>query len=341
MKKKILVTGGIGFIGSHTVIKLLERNYEIIVVDNLSNSDFEVKSRIRSLIGKDFEFVKGDIRDRYLLRSIFKEKIVEHVIHFAGLKAVGDSEKYPLDYYSNNVIGSLTLFQEMQKANIKSIIFSSSASVYGNSKYKKCPETAPLKPISVYAKTKLIVEEILKNLHASDPEWKVINLRYFNPIGAHCSGQIGEAPKDIPKNLLPYITNVALDPSKKLLIFGDDYDTPDGTGKRDYIHVEDLAEGHLVSLEKLIKEKSICTDINLGTGQPYSVLEIVKTFERISGKVIPYEITDRRKGDISEICADTSYAYKFLNWKAKYDLDKMCEDAWRWSKKNPNYFLKK
>lgn len=339
LKKKVLITGGFGFVGSHTAVKLLEKNYDILILDNLSNSDFEVKNRIKSIVNKNFQFIKGDIRDQDLLRSIFKQNSIENVLHFAGLKAAGESEEKPLNYYDNNVSGSLILFQEMHAANVKSIIFSSSASIYGNSKLKRCSEDSPLKPVSVYGKTKLIIEDILKKLYASDSEWKVINLRYFNPIGAHPTGLIGEDPRDKPTNLLPLITEVALDESKQLLIFGDDYETSDGTGKRDYIHVEDLAIGHLAALDKLTKEKCICTDINLGTGKTYTVKEVIRTFEKISGRKIKYKITDRRKGDISEICADPSYANKFLKWQCKYDLDRMCLDAWRWKKMNPNGYL--
>jgi UDP-glucose 4-epimerase len=339
LKKKVLVTGGFGFVGSHTTVKLLEKNHEVIILDNLSNSDYEVNNRIKCLVNKEFQFIKGDVRDKDLLEKIFKQNPIDIVIHFAGLKAAGESEENPLNYYDNNVSGSLTLFKEMQAANIKSIIFSSSASIYGNSKFIKCSEDSPLEPLSVYGKTKLIIEEILKKLHASDSEWKVINLRYFNPIGAHPTGLIGEDPKEIPTNLLPFITDVAFDGNKQLLIFGDNYQTSDGTGKRDYIHVEDLALGHLAALEKLFYEKSICTDINLGTGKAYSVMEVIRTFERISGRKIPYKVTDRRKGDISEICADPSYAKTFLKWQAKYDLDKMCLDAWRWKKNNPNGYV--
>ena len=336
MKKKILVTGGLGFIGSHTSLKLLENNYEIIVLDNLSNSEIEVRSRISQLAKKDFDFVEGDIRDRNLLKNLFKKNIIDCVIHFAGLKAAGESEKYPLDYYDNNVVGSLVLLQEMKLANIKSIIFSSSASVYGNSPITKCKEETQLKPISVYGKTKLTIEDILKNLYKSEPEWKIINLRYFNPIGAHFTGIIGEDSRDTPTNLIPFITEVALGKKDQLLVFGDDYKTSDGTGKRDYIHIDDLARGHLFALEKLKKEVNICADINLGTGKSYSVIEVIKAFERASGKKIPYKITGRREGDIDEICADPTYASNFINWEAKYDLDKMCADVWKWKSMNPS-----
>ena len=336
MKKKILVTGGLGFIGSHTSLKLLQNNYEIIVLDNLSNSKIEVKSRISQLAKKDFQFVEGDIRDRNVLKNIFKKNIIDCVIHFAGLKAAGESEKYPLYYYDNNVIGSLVLFQEMKLANIKSIIFSSSAAVYGNTPNIKCKEETQLNPISVYGKTKLIIEDILKNLYKSQPEWKIINLRYFNPIGAHPAGIIGEDTNDKPTNLIPFITDVALGEKDYLLVFGNDYNTSDGTGKRDYIHIDDLARGHLDALEKLNNEINVCTDINLGTGKSYSVLEVINAFEKASGKTIPYKIIGRREGDIDEICADPTYASTFLNWEAKFDLDRMCSDIWKWKNMNPN-----
>ena len=336
MNKKILITGGLGFIGSHTCLKLLENNYEIVVLDNLSNSKVQVRSRISELAKKDFDFVEGDIRDRDLLNNLFKKNTIDCVIHFAGLKAAGESEKYPLEYYDNNVIGSLVLFQEMKLANIKSIIFSSSASVYGNSSSIKCTEETDLNPVSVYGKTKLIIEDILKNLYRSQSKWKIINLRYFNPIGAHNSGIIGEDSKSNPTNLIPFITEVALGKKDQLLVFGNDYNTPDGTGRRDYIHIDDLARGHLFALEKLNKENNICTDINLGTGKAYSVIEVVNAFERASGKKIPYKIIGRREGDIDEICADPTYAANIINWKAKFDLDRMCSDVWKWKNMNPN-----
>jgi len=336
LKKKILVTGGLGFIGSHTSLKLLENNYEIIILDNLSNSKIEVINRIKNLAKKEFEFIKGDVRDRSLLRKLFKKYVIDSVIHFAGLKAAGESEKYPLDYYENNVIGSLVLFQEMKIANIKSIIFSSSASVYGNALTIKCEEETKLNPISVYGKTKLIIEDILRDLYKSQPDWQIINLRYFNPIGAHSTGLIGEDSKESPTNLIPFITEVALGKRDQLFVFGNDYDTPDGTGKRDYIHIDDLARGHLFALEKLNKKNNICTNINLGTGKSYSVIDVIKAFEKASGKKIPYKIIERREGDIDEICADPTYASNFLGWEAKFDLNRMCSDVWRWKNMNPN-----
>ena len=328
MKKKILVTGGLGFIGSHTSLKLLQKDYEIIILDNLSNSKIEVKNVISSLTNKDFEFIEGDIRNKNLLRKIFEKNHIDFVIHFAGLKSVINSGKLPLEYYENNVLGSLILFQEMKFAGIKSLVFSSSASVYGNSKLKKCSENAPLDPVSVYGKTKLIIENILKDLYSSDSSWKIINLRYFNPIGAHPSGLLCEDPNLEATNLIPLITKVAQGKSEELLIFGGDYNTSDGTGKRDYIHVEDLANGHIAALEKMQLQTSLCIDVNLGTGVSYSVLDVIKTFEKVSKRKIPYRITNRREGDIDELCADPEYANNILNWRAQYDLEKMCLDSW-------------
>ena len=328
MKKKILVTGGLGFIGSHTSLKLLQKDYEIIILDNLSNSKIEVKNVISSLTNKDFEFIEGDIRNKNLLRKIFEKNHIDFVIHFAGLKSVINSGKLPLEYYENNVLGSLILFQEMKFAGIKSLVFSSSASVYGNSKLKKCSENAPLDPVSVYGKTKLIIENILKDLYSSDSSWKIINLRYFNPIGAHPSGLLCEDPNLEATNLIPLITKVAQGKSEELLIYGGDYNTSDGTGKRDYIHVEDLANGHIAALEKMQLQTSLCIDVNLGTGISYSVLDVIKTFEKVSKRKIPYRITNRREGDIDELCADPEYAHNILNWRAQYDLEKMCLDSW-------------
>ena len=328
LKKKILVTGGLGFIGSHTSLKLLQKDYEIIILDNLSNSKIEVKNVISSLTNKDFEFIEGDIRNKNLLRKIFEKNHIDFVIHFAGLKSVINSGKLPLEYYENNVLGSLILFQEMKFAGIKSLVFSSSASVYGNSKLKKCSENAPLDPVSVYGKTKLIIENILKDLYSSDSSWKIINLRYFNPIGAHPSGLLCEDPNLEATNLIPLINKVAQGNSEELLVFGGDYNTSDGTGKRDYIHVEDLANGHIAALEKMQLETNLCVDVNLGTGTSYSVLDVIKTFEKVSKRKIPYRITNRRQGDLEELCADPEYAKNFLNWRAQYDLEKMCLDSW-------------
>ena len=336
--KKILVTGGTGFIGSHTTIKLLEANFDIVIIDNLSNSSNKIIDKIKYLSKKDFSFIKGDIRDKNILKKIFIENKIDSVIHFAGLKAAGESEQYPIKYYENNVLGSINLFKEMSLAGVNSIVFSSSATVYGEPKNSKCDENCNLSPVNVYGKTKLTIENILKDIKKSEPLWKIVNLRYFNPIGAHPSGMIGEDPKGEPNNLLPYITQVAVGRRDKLLIFGNDYDTKDGTGKRDYIHVQDLADGHLAALQKLMKEDECILDINLGTGISYSVLEIIRAFEKASGKKIPYAFTKRRPGDIAELCADPSLAKDQLGWKANKNIEQMCEDSWRWQVQNPYGF---
>jgi len=339
MKKSILITGGTGYIGSHTSLKLLDADYEIIILDNLSNSSLEVQTRIKKIAKKEFKFINGDIRDKNILKRIFQDNNISSVIHFAGLKAVADSEIYPLEYYENNVIGSLNLFKEMASANIKSLVFSSSATVYGKPKTPICKENNPLNPVNVYGKTKLIIEDTLRDIKKADPEWKIINLRYFNPVGAHPSGMIGEDPKGSPNNLMPFISQVAIGKRKKLLVFGDDYNTFDGTGRRDYIHVEDVASAHVSALEKIFEGDVLHMDINLGTGKSYSVLEVIKTFESVSLQKIPYEITKRRHGDIAEFYADPTLAKNILNWKAKFDLKRMCEDTWNWQSKNPLGFI--
>ena len=336
MKKSILITGGMGYIGSHTSLKLIDAGYDLILLDNLSNSSLEVKTRISKLTDKEFKYINGDIRDGNILKKIFKEYNVCSVIHFAGLKAVGDSEKYPLEYYENNVLGSINLFKEMSLANIKSLVFSSSATVYGNPRVPFCKEDTPLKPVNVYGKTKLIIEDILRDLKKSDPNWRIINLRYFNPVGAHPSGMIGEDPKGKPNNLMPFISQIAIGRRSKLSVFGGDYNTSDGTGRRDYIHIEDLASAHLAALEKLFKGDDILhMNINLGTGKSYSVMEVIRAFESISSKNIPFEITKRRSGDIAEIYADPTLAKNQLKWTAKYGLEQMCLDTWNWQSKNP------
>ena len=284
LKPKILVTGGAGYIGSHTVIKLLEKGYEVLVLDNLSNSKLEILDRIFSLTGKKVDFVRGDIKNRKIIKNILKKNLINLVIHFAGLKAVEDSEKFTLKYYENNVLGSLILFQEMKLYGVKKIIFSSSATVYGEHKKKKYNEETPLNPINVYGRTKLIIENILKDIQKSDKSWNIAILRYFNPIGAHPSGLIGENYEDKPNNLLPYISQVAVGLREKLLVFGNDYPTEDGTGKRDYIHVEDLSSAHLKALNYILNNKSSILTLNLGTGKSYSVLEMIKAYEEVSGK---------------------------------------------------------
>lgn len=331
--KKILVTGGAGYIGSHTVVQLLNSGKEVVVLDNLSNSSRGVIARIEGLTGKKVDFIEGDIRDRSVLKNVFDQHSYESVIHFAGLKAVGESEALPLKYFDNNVCGSVVLFEEMMRANVKRLIFSSSATVYGNPGAVCYSEQTPLAPINVYGRTKLMVEDILRDLHRANPDLKIALLRYFNPIGAHESGQIGENPFGKPNNLMPFITQVAIGVQDKLKVYGNDYPTPDGTGLRDYIHVEDLAAGHLAALQAL-EQHSLIT-VNLGTGKPYSVLEIIKAFEEASGVQIPYEIVERRAGDLAEYYADPSLAKKLLGWETKLGIDRMCADSWRWQKNNP------
>ena len=334
--KKILVTGGTGFIGSHTVLKLLEANYEVIILDNLSNSSLEVNNRIKFLAKKNFDFIEGDIRDRNLLKSIFSNYRIEAVIHLAGSKSALESDRSPLKYYENNVVGSLCVLREMANYGVQKIVFSSSATVYGESELRKCKENFRLSPVSVYGKTKFIIENILQDIKKTQPDWRIFILRYFNPIGAHPSGMIGEDPKNIPSNLIPFLTQVAVGKREELLVFGNTYDTPDGTGKRDYIHVQDLAAGHIAALQNLEKACKKNITVNIGTGQSYSVLEIIKAFETSTGKNIPYKIVGKRQGDIAELYADTSYAKEILDWRADFNIFQMCEDSWRWQKMNPD-----
>jgi UDP-glucose 4-epimerase len=331
----VLVTGGAGYIGSHTCVKLLEAGYEIIVLDNLSNSKPEAVKRIAGIAGKDFEFVRGDMLDRELLENIFSKSVIDSVIHFAGLKAVGESVRFPLKYYYNNIAGSLTLFETMKKFGVKDIVFSSSATVYGVTDKMPIREDAPTGPVNPYGRTKLIIEEILRDIYVSDNEWNIILLRYFNPVGAHGSGLIGEDPDGIPNNLVPYISQVAVGKLKELSIFGGDYPTPDGTGVRDYIHVEDLADGHLKALEKIRENPGVAV-YNLGTGRGTSVLEMVRAFSQASGRDIPYKVTGRRPGDVAVCYADPSKAERELGWKAARDIDDMCRDAWNWQFNNPD-----
>lgn len=336
--KTILVTGGTGYIGSHTVVQLLNAGHNVVILDNLCNSNKGVLQRIESLTQKTPHFIEGDIRDRAALRRLFEQYSCEAVIHFAGLKAVGESEENPLKYFDNNVSGSVTLFEEMLRASVHSLIFSSSATVYGNPGEVCYSESTPLKPINVYGETKLMVEDILRSLKKSNPELQIALLRYFNPVGAHESGQMGEDPFGVPNNLMPFISQVAIGTRPKLMVYGNDYPTPDGTGLRDYIHVEDLAAGHLAALNHLSPANSLIT-VNLGTGRPYSVLEVILSFEKASGKRIPYEIIGRRPGDLAEYYADPSFAKKILGWEAKLDIDRMCADSWRWQKNNPKGYL--
>jgi UDP-glucose 4-epimerase len=333
----VLVTGGAGYIGSHTCLELLNSEQDVLVLDNLANSSQESLSRVEKLTNKSLKFIEGDIRDRALLASIFKEHSIESVVHFAGLKAVGESTQIPLDYYENNVGGTVVLLQEMQKAGVFRFVFSSSATVYGDPHEVPILESFPLKVTNPYGRTKLMVEDVCRDLAASDDRWQIALLRYFNPAGAHPSGEIGEQPNGIPNNLVPYITQVAIGQREQLSVFGDDYDTPDGTGVRDYLHVVDLAIGHLKALER-IKTQEGCVAYNLGTGQGYSVLEMVNAFERASGKSIAYQITERRPGDIACCYADPSFAEQELGWKAEKTLDEMMADSWRWQSQNPNGF---
>jgi len=333
---KILVTGGAGYIGSHTLIELDNAGYEIVVYDNLDNSSEEALNRVQKIINKKIDFIKGDIRDEENLKKVFKNHQIYAVIHFAGLKAVGESVQDPLKYYDNNVSGSITLFKVMKENNVKKIIFSSSATVYGDPEIVPVKEDSKIQATNPYGRTKIQIEEILKDLSLSN-NFKVIVLRYFNPIGAHESGLIGEDPNGIPNNLMPFISQVAVGKRKYLSIFGNDYYTPDGTGIRDYIHVTDLAKGHVKALYKI--NYSDYEVMNLGTGKGYSVLEVKETFEKASGKKIDYKILPRRKGDIAECYADPSKAEKFLDWKAEKDLDKMCQDTWNWQKNNPDGYI--
>lgn len=339
MREKILVTGGAGYIGSHTTLALLDAGFDVVVVDNLRNSAEASLERVEQLSGKAPIFVEGDIRDRELLDRIFAEHTIFAVLHFAGLKAVGESVREPLAYYSNNVTGSLTLCQAMAAAGVFRLVFSSSATVYGEPTQMPIREDFPTGvPTNPYGRTKLMVEELLRDLSVSDPRWSIALLRYFNPIGAHESGLIGEDPHGIPNNLLPYIAKVASGALNELSVFGDDYPTRDGTGVRDYIHVVDLAEGHLKALQKISASSGVHV-WNLGTGTGYSVLEIVKAFEQASGRSIPYQVTPRRPGDIAECWADPSKAERELGWKASRGLDSMMIDTWRWQSNNPKGYL--
>jgi len=329
MTSTILVTGGLGFIGSHTAVELIERGHEVIILDNLSNSTESALEGIEKITGKKPKTYIGDIRDRKILQTIFTSHKIESVMNFAGLKAVGEGEEKPLLYFDNNVTGSITLFDEMMKAGVKRVIFSSSATVYGEASSVKCHEGLPLNPINVYGKTKYMVEEVLREMKRAYPSLGVGVLRYFNPVGAHPSGFIGENPNGTPNNLMPYICDVAMGLKEKLFIFGDDYETPDGTGLRDYIHVKDLALGHIAALNKLVTHTEMIT-VNVGTGKPYSVLEMVQAFEKASGQKIPYEIIERRQGDLAAYYADPTLAAKLLQWKTSFDITAMCEDIWRW-----------
>lgn len=330
----ILVTGGAGYIGSHTCVELISAGYDLVIVDNFSNSNPEALERVKKITGKDFKFYEVDLLDKENLDKVFSENSIDAVIHFAGLKAVGESVSIPLRYYHNNITGTLILLEIMQKYNVKKIVFSSSATVYGMPKSVPISEDFPLGATNPYGRTKLMIEQILQDLYGSDNSWSVAILRYFNPIGAHKSGIIGEDPNGIPNNLMPYITQVAVGKLDELSVFGSDYNTPDGTGVRDYIHVVDLALGHIKALEKIVNSNIIDT-YNLGTGQGYSVLEMVKAFEKASGKKVKYKIAPRRPGDIAQCYADPLKSKRELGWEAKRGIEEMCEDSWRWQLNNP------
>ncbi|MGF7142996.1 UDP-glucose 4-epimerase [Anaerotaenia torta] len=331
----ILVTGGAGYIGSHTCAELLSLGYEVVVADNLSNAKEESLNRVKQITGKNLTFYKADLLDEDTLEEIFKKEKIDCVIHFAGLKSVGESVQKPLEYYHNNITGTLTLCRVMGKYNVKNIVFSSSATVYGSPATVPIKENFPLSAANPYGWTKLMLEQILTDLNRSDPEWNIILLRYFNPVGAHVSGLIGEDPQGIPNNLVPYIAQVAVGRLEYLRVFGQDYDTVDGTGVRDYIHVVDLSLGHVKAVEKL-REKQGVLVYNLGTGKGYSVLQMVRSFEKACGREIKYKIKPRRPGDIGACYADPSKAREGLHWEAVRGLDQMCEDTWRWQKNNPD-----
>jgi len=333
--KTILVTGGAGYIGSHTCIKLLEAGYAVVVLDNFSNSSPEALRRVEDITGKTTTLVQGDINDLPLLNQLFSDNAIDAVIHFAGLKAVGESVAEPLRYYHNNVTGTLTLCRAMQAADINKLVFSSSATVYGDPASLPISESFPTSATNPYGRSKLIIEEILRDLHHSAPHWDIALLRYFNPVGAHPSGRIGEDPADIPNNLLPYIAQVAVGRREYLSVFGGDYDTIDGTGVRDYIHVMDLADGHVRALEWLEREQGIQA-FNLGTGTGYSVLQMLKAFEQACGKELPYKLVERRAGDVASCYADPAMAAEVLGWSAELGLEAMCADAWRWQQQNPD-----
>ncbi len=332
----VLVTGGSGYIGSHTCVELLNAGFDIVVLDNFSNSSPKALERVRELTGRDFTVYNCDIRDFDGLCKVFESEKIDSVIHFAGLKAVGESTELPMMYYENNVVGTLTLCKAMEKYGCKRIVFSSSATVYGNENASPlCEDMRTGAVTNPYGRTKYMIEEILKDLASADKEWSVAILRYFNPIGAHKSGRIGENPNGIPNNLMPYITQVAVGKREFLSVYGGDYDTHDGTGVRDYIHVVDLALGHLRAVDVVTKDKGVFV-YNLGTGNGYSVLDIVKAFEKASGKPLPHKIVDRRAGDIAVCYSNPEKALRELKWKAQREIEEMCEDSWRWQKDNPN-----
>ncbi|KAF2076905.1 hypothetical protein CYY_001808 [Polysphondylium violaceum] len=332
---RVMVTGGAGYIGSHTVVEMVNAGFTPIIVDNFSNSSMEAIKRVEEITGKQIEFHNIDLLDEKGLDEIFETRNINSVIHFAGLKAVGESNKVPIKYYENNINGTVNLLKLMDKHGVKKLVFSSSATVYGDPHTVPITEEFPLSATNPYGRTKLYIEGVMQDVCASDSEWNCVLLRYFNPVGAHPSGQIGEDPKDIPNNLMPYITQTAIGKRPVLNIFGNDYNTPDGTGVRDFIHVVDLAKGHIAALSALYRKKG-CHAYNLGTGRGYSVLEMVEALKKASGKDVPYQIVARRKGDVGSSYADPSKAFKELGWRATLNQDDMCRDAWKWQSLNPN-----
>ncbi|WP_312568468.1 UDP-glucose 4-epimerase GalE [Comamonas sp.] len=334
---KTLLTGGAGYIGTHTAIELLQSGHEIVIYDNFSNSHLEAIRRVEKITGQNITVIKGDVRDQNALESALQQHCIDSVVHLAGKKAVGESVAQPIDYFDNNVNGSLVLLRAMQTQGVNKLVFSSSATVYGAPQYLPLDEQHRTAVTNPYGRSKLFVEEILADLHHASPNWSVTVLRYFNPIGAHPSGLIGEDPADVPNNLLPYVAQVAVGKRERIQVFGGDYPTPDGTGVRDYLHVVDLARGHVKALERLTTStKPELLTINLGTGQGYSVLEVIHAFEKACGKTLPYEIVERRPGDIASCYANPAHALETLGWSAEQDLPTMCADAWRWQSQNPN-----
>ena len=336
-KGTILVTGGAGFIGSHTCVELLNSDYDVVVIDNLVNSKRESIARVEKITGKQVAFYEADVRDEAVLNTIFDKHPITGAIHFAALKAVGESVAKPLEYYRNNMDGLLVLLDVMRARNVKQFVFSSSATVYGVPKSSPIDESFPLSATNPYGQSKLIAEQILRDLEVSDASWRIATLRYFNPVGAHESGLIGEDPGGVPNNLMPYVAQVAVGKLEKLRVFGGDYDTPDGTGVRDYIHVVDLARGHIAALDALVRHDASFV-VNLGTGQGYSVIDVVKAFEKASGKPVPYEIVARRPGDVAQCFANPAKALEVIGWEAQYGIERMCADHWRWQAQNPRGF---
>ncbi|AOJ61831.1 UDP-glucose 4-epimerase [Burkholderia ubonensis] len=337
-KGTILVTGGAGYIGSHTAVELLDHGYDVVIVDNLVNSKAESVRRVAQINGKTPAFHQVDVCDEAALAKVFDAHPITGAIHFAALKSVGESVAKPLEYYQNNIGGLLTVLKVMRERNVKQFVFSSSATVYGVPERSPIDESFPLSATNPYGQSKLIAEQVLRDLELSDPSWRIATLRYFNPVGAHASGLIGEDPAGIPNNLMPYVAQVAVGKLAKLRVFGSDYPTPDGTGVRDYIHVVDLAQGHIAALDALVKRDASFV-VNLGTGQGYSVLEVVRAFEKASGRPVPYELVARRPGDVAECYANPQAAADVIGWRAKFGLDEMCVDHWRWQENNPNGFV--